>query len=393
MENKERVLKMKKLYPFEALEADYYMGDEATGGVARDSEEELSSDDELQQELCKLAGIKRDCVQKRRQEKPTRSEFEMDMEYELDQLITDYANEHLSGNVKKEKVQAVSAKEFVEQCQEDEMPALVGGSDDEDEEEQAEEGENQNEVPSKRLKMDESVKTPKSIKAETMEVENIHSDAKPSSSLAGVNHTADASAENEETSKNKEQPKKHVTWDEAVKEENEEEETNPIKKAAKQSIKDTKKQIPEYYDPEEDDENEKWMQRQRKKATGLGDPKKAQEARPSIDGNSDAVLSCPGCMVMLTRDCQRHEIYNGQYRAMFVENCRVEHESLKIEKTGKERRRERQRLKKMGLDPNEQPVAEDDLFLPVHCAVCSTNVAVMDHDEVYHFFNVLSGYA
>ncbi|VDM73904.1 unnamed protein product [Strongylus vulgaris] len=40
-----------------------------------------------------------------------RSDFEMDMEYELDQLITDYANEHLSGNVKKEKVQAVSAKE------------------------------------------------------------------------------------------------------------------------------------------------------------------------------------------------------------------------------------------------------------------------------------------
>ncbi|VDK69368.1 unnamed protein product, partial [Cylicostephanus goldi] len=177
------------------------------------------------------------------------------------------------------------------------MPALVGGSDDEDEEEQAKEGENQVEVPSKRQKMDEAVKTPKSIKAETMEVEGIHSDAKPSSSSDNVNFTGDTSAENrEETSQNKEQSKKHVTWDEAVKEEDEEEETNPIKKAAKQSIKDTKKQIPDYYDPEEDDENEKWMQRQRKKATGLGDPKKAQEARPSIDGNSDAVLSCPGCM-------------------------------------------------------------------------------------------------
>ncbi|EYC27530.1 hypothetical protein Y032_0009g780 [Ancylostoma ceylanicum] len=102
---------------------------------------------------------------------------------------------------------------------------------------------------------------------------------------------------------------------------------------------------------------------------------------------------------------------------MFVENCRVEQESLKIEKTGKARRLERQKMKKMGMDPNEQPVrrltllgvsiailrrpiisgflqaAPEDLFLPVHCAVCSTNVAVMDHDEVYHFFNVLSGYA
>lgn len=40
-----------------------------------------------------------------------RSEFEMDMEYELDQLITDYANEHLSGNRKKKDVKAVSAAE------------------------------------------------------------------------------------------------------------------------------------------------------------------------------------------------------------------------------------------------------------------------------------------
>ncbi|KAK6028826.1 hypothetical protein OSTOST_05087 [Ostertagia ostertagi] len=116
---------------------------------------------------------------------------------------------------------------------------------------------------------------------------------------------------------------------------------------------------------------------------------KAAKVRPRIDGNSDAVLSCPGCMVLLTRDCQRHEIYNDQYRAMFVENCRVDQASLKIEKTGKEKRRERQRLRKMGLDPTEQSDSSEDIFLPVHCAVCSTNVAVMDHDEVYHFFNVL----
>ncbi|KAK5965759.1 hypothetical protein GCK32_007070, partial [Trichostrongylus colubriformis] len=115
--------------------------------------------------------------------------------------------------------------------------------------------------------------------------------------------------------------------------------------------------------------------------------------QPRIDGNSDAVLSCPGCMVLLTRDCQRHEIYNDQYRAMFVENCRVEQASMKIEKTGKEKRRERQRIRKMGLDPAEQQESAEDMFLPVHCAVCSTNVAVMDHDEVYHFFNVLTGYA
>uniref|UniRef100_A0A0K0D2E6 E2F-associated phosphoprotein n=1 Tax=Angiostrongylus cantonensis TaxID=6313 RepID=A0A0K0D2E6_ANGCA len=138
-------------------------------------------------------------------------------------------------------------------------------------------------------------------------------------------------------------------------------------------------------------------------------------------------LSCPGCMVLLTRDCQRHEIYSDQYRAMFVENCHVKQESLKIEKTGKEKRRERQKMRKIGVDPNEQPVLcyyvfiifcwkdtyregsirhentakftsgfqvqAEDIFLPVQCAVCSTNVAVLDHEEVYHFFNVLTGYA
>ncbi|KAJ1363228.1 hypothetical protein KIN20_023047 [Parelaphostrongylus tenuis] len=105
---------MQKLYPFEALEKDYYMGEEATGGgcdAERDSEEELSSDDELQRELCKLAGIKKDCVSKRRKGKENRSQFEMDMECELDQLITDYANEYLSGNVKRPSVPTISCQE------------------------------------------------------------------------------------------------------------------------------------------------------------------------------------------------------------------------------------------------------------------------------------------
>lgn len=40
-----------------------------------------------------------------------KSEFEMDMECELDQLITDYANEHLSGNVKRPEAPAISCQE------------------------------------------------------------------------------------------------------------------------------------------------------------------------------------------------------------------------------------------------------------------------------------------
>ncbi|VDM59162.1 unnamed protein product [Angiostrongylus costaricensis] len=151
-------------------------------------------------------------------------------------------------------------------------------------------------------------------------------------------------------------------------------------------MKDVSSEVAEFYDPDEDDENEIWMQTQRSQSTGMESKSAGKETRPRIDGNSDAVLSCPGCMVLLTRDCQRHEIYSDQYRAVFVENCHVKKESLKIEKTGKEKRRERQRMRKMG-------VQAEDLFLPVQCAVCSTNVAVLDHEEVYHFFNVLTGYA
>lgn len=35
------------------------------------------------------------------------------------------------------------------------------------------------------------------------------------------------------------------------------------------------------------------------------------------DNDTDAVLSCPACMSLLTRDCQRHEVYLNQYRYDF----------------------------------------------------------------------------
>lgn len=35
----------------------------------------------------------------------------------------------------------------------------------------------------------------------------------------------------------------------------------------------------------------------------------------------------------------------------------------------------------------------EDLFYPVICCVCKTEVAVYDSEEVYHFFNTLASYA
>ncbi len=60
----------------------------------------------------------------------------------------------------------------------------------------------------------------------------------------------------------------------------------------------------EFYDPEADDKDEAWAARMRR-------------AR-----HSDAILSCPLCFTTLCIDCQQHERYENQFRAMFVMNCR-----------------------------------------------------------------------
>ena len=62
----------------------------------------------------------------------------------------------------------------------------------------------------------------------------------------------------------------------------------------------------EFYDSQEDDRDEQWVQQQRQ------------------GRRSDAVLSCPGCLTTVCIDCQRHEFITTQYRAMFVTNCRYE---------------------------------------------------------------------
>uniref|UniRef100_A0A1I7TMD4 PRKCSH domain-containing protein n=1 Tax=Caenorhabditis tropicalis TaxID=1561998 RepID=A0A1I7TMD4_9PELO len=159
------------------------------------------------------------------------------------------------------------------------------------------------------------------------------------------------------------------------------EEKNPIKRAAMERLKEIEKNDDLLYDDQEDEDDEKWVKEHRKITQG-------QDLQ---DGEADGVLSCPG---LLTRDCQRHEIYKTQYRAMFVTNCQLEGEKMAIEKTGKEKRRQRQKSRKSGVQTSSTaPVLDDsDLYTQVKCSSCGTIVAMMDSDEVYHFFNVLAGY-
>lgn len=141
-----------------------------------------------------------------------------------------------------------------------------------------------------------------------------------------------------------------------------------------------------FYDPEMDDEDEKWVNEQRRSCIF------PNESKQDKDGGkvkplplSDAVLNCPGCMTLLCLDCQRHEIYNTQYRAMFVKNCEVNRkETLRCLPSRSSMRR--RNLPEGVSDPR-------DIFNPVRCQVCRTEVAVYDSEEVYHFFNVIASFS
>lgn len=144
------------------------------------------------------------------------------------------------------------------------------------------------------------------------------------------------------------------------------------------------------YDPNIDDDNEKWMENRRRSylsrsSAGPSTSRKKQKRLPT----SDAVLDCPACMTTLCLDCQRHDVYNNQYRAMFVSNCKVDtSEILKYPKASKRSKRKK-KSKQNNVDDSEN---SDDKFHPVKCTECNTVVAVYDDDEIYHFFNVLASY-
>merc|ERR1712126_521804 len=92
------------------------------------------------------------------------------------------------------------------------------------------------------------------------------------------------------------------------------------------------------YDPQKDEEDQVWVDDVRRSYQMAG-------KKPTLPGvqklpNSDAVLNCPACFTVLCLDCQRHEIYRTQYRAMFVMNCSVNTSvkmkfPLKAKKSGK----------------------------------------------------------
>lgn len=140
--------------------------------------------------------------------------------------------------------------------------------------------------------------------------------------------------------------------------------------------------------------------------------------------NSDGILSCPCCFQIVCMDCQKHEKYYNQFRAMFVMNIGVDWDVFvkPEEDAGKKK------LMMMEDDENDednyheddnignknllQPIPDDhhikdasegededdfgnenEVYYSVYCNNCRTQVAALDmRDEVYHFFGcIISG--
>ena len=147
-------------------------------------------------------------------------------------------------------------------------------------------------------------------------------------------------------------------------------EGDPLNRATEKPVEEDP-----YFDEGKDDKDEEWVG---KNLAGAGDR-----------GKTDAILNCPSCFTVLCLDCQRHVEHTEQYRAMFVTNCKVNCEYQLFyrpsKRQGKTRWERVEVLRPQDHDPQE-------LFFPVQCIYCETEVAVYDHDEIYHFHNVITGY-
>lgn len=142
------------------------------------------------------------------------------------------------------------------------------------------------------------------------------------------------------------------------------------------------------YDPQQDDRDQAWVDAKRRRYSNL---RQDLPGQPQTLPNSDAILNCPACMTTLCLDCQRHESYRTQYRAMFVMNCTINKDEVLKHQEALDRRKRRWPKKKSVTETPAQPV-EQELYHPVKCSECSTEVAVYDKEEVYHFFNVIASH-
>ena len=118
--------------------------------------------------------------------------------------------------------------------------------------------------------------------------------------------------------------------------------------------------------------------------------------------DSDAVLACPCCFNIVCMDCQRHERYVHQFRAMFVMNIGVHWDRHLVfdpkckglvEKPAQMPSPQEQQHRVPSDDDDDKSSNETDseFYYPVYCLNCQTQLAALDMtDEVYHFYGVIA---
>lgn len=154
-------------------------------------------------------------------------------------------------------------------------------------------------------------------------------------------------------------------------------------------------QIDDLYSENLDEEDEAWVYRHMRggveETVMLKKPNssKLEQAKLLKPRNSDAVLSCPCCFAIVCMDCQQHEKYENQYRAMFVMNIGVDwnHELIHCDKS-------HALIDKPPTPDNHVPDPDDtkeQVYYYVYCAACKTQVAALDmQEEVYHFYGTIA---
>eukprot|EP00977_Amphora_coffeiformis_P010657 scaffold2510_cov169-Amphora_coffeaeformis.AAC.8 len=166
------------------------------------------------------------------------------------------------------------------------------------------------------------------------------------------------------------------------------------------------------YDENADDEDEAYVYNVLR--SGSADPavvanKASPQKKIQKPRNSDAVLSCPCCLSIVCMDCQQHERYENQYRAMFVMNIivrwdvklhydaaegqlvPVSDEPTSLPQAGGNHHSEKPRVVVEDHPEQEKGGGDDAYYYKVCCANCQTQVASLDMtDEVYHFYGCVA---
>ncbi|KAJ1957748.1 hypothetical protein EC988_000670 [Linderina pennispora] len=109
------------------------------------------------------------------------------------------------------------------------------------------------------------------------------------------------------------------------------------------------------------------------------DDQDAQYVSQTHPGKTDAVLSCPMCFTQVCFTCQSHVKFPGQYRALSIVHCHIDASQLFVYK--------RKGLTRIDSMEEARP---SDVYRAVVCDECGTSVGVVDADNVYHLFHVLT---